>query len=147
MRSIFWAIVLIAMVAGCATGKTSSTISDKERDAFNQKQNDTIRITNDSLEYEIVIIEPGFYFWLNSIAFPRGHYSQKFLEARNRLLVLEWNNRVMQPQVFDPNLYLLPIDYNPSIDYGYEVNYQLYYYFIYFQRKYNQRLTVFVPRI
>ncbi|MGJ8739147.1 MAG: DUF6146 family protein, partial [Zobellia laminariae] len=30
---------------------------------------------------------------------------------------------------------------------GYEVNYKLYNYFIYFQRKYNQRLGPFVPRI
>ena len=26
--------------------------------------NDTVRIANDSLDYEIIIIEPGFYNWL-----------------------------------------------------------------------------------
>ena len=62
-------------------------------------------------------------------------------------MVMNWNNRVVQPQLWNPNLYELPIDYDPSIDYGYEVNYKLYNYFIYFQRKYNQRLGPFIPRI
>ena len=39
------------------------------------------------------------------------------------------------------------IDYDYFTDYGYEVNYKLYYYFIYFQLHYKQQLTNFVPRI
>ena len=53
----------------------------------------------------------------------------------------------MQPHRFNPQLYELQIDYEPNIDYGYEVNYMLYNYFIYFQIKYKQRLGPFVPRI
>jgi len=53
----------------------------------------------------------------------------------------------MQPQRFDPNLYELQIDYQQGIDYGYEVNYKLYNYFIYFQLTYKQRLGPFIPRI
>ncbi len=62
-------------------------------------------------------------------------------------MVIEWNNRVINTLQFDPQLYQLQIDYDPMIDYGYEVNYKLYNYFIYFQRKYNQRLGPFAPRI
>lgn len=111
------------------------------------KQNDTIHISNESLEYEIIIIEPGFHNWLESIARPEGYYSQSFLENRNALYVIEWNQRVFQPQRFDASLYELQIDYQQNIDYGYEVNYRLYNYFIYFQLKYNQRLGPFTPRI
>ncbi|MGO2102488.1 MAG: DUF6146 family protein, partial [Psychroflexus halocasei] len=32
------------------------------------------------------------------------------------------------------------IDYQPHIDYGYEVNYMLYHYFLFFEQKYNQKL-------
>ena len=53
----------------------------------------------------------------------------------------------MWPQRYDPLLYELQINYDPQIDYGYEVNYQLYNYFVYFQRKYGQRLGPFIPRI
>ncbi len=53
----------------------------------------------------------------------------------------------LQPHNFNPNLYEMRIDYDPSIDYGYEVNYKLYNYFIYFQLTYKQKLTGYVPRI
>ena len=78
---------------------------------------------------------------------PRGYYTQTFLESRNIVYVTEWNNRVLSPDRYDPNLYELQINYERGIDYGYEVNYLLYYYFIYFQRTYNQRLAGWVPRI
>jgi len=113
----------------------------------NYTEEDTVKIANDDLEYEIIIIEPGFNFWLQSVARPEGYYSQPFLESRNRILVQEWNQRVLQPYAYNPNLYEMQIDYNPNIDYGYEVNYKLYNYFVYFQLHYKQRLSAFVPRI
>ncbi|WP_282054799.1 DUF6146 family protein [Maribacter luteus] len=140
-------IMVVMMVSSCGGAKESLSISDDEKKAFTQKVGDTINIADTKTEYEIIIIEPGFNFWLNSIAKPEGYYSQSYLENRNNVYVIEWNQRVMQPQVYDPDLYELQIDYSPNIDYGYEVNYKLYNYFIYFQRKYNQRLGPFIPRI
>ena len=148
--SFFAALILSTislLLLNCGASKETLTISNNEEQAFNQVQGDTITISSDKTAYEIIIIEPGFNTWLSSIAKPEGYYSQNFLENRNYIMVLEWNNRVMQPSRFDPNLYELRIDYSNQIDYGYEVNYKLYNYFIYFQRKYNQRLGPFVPRI
>ncbi|MEP2236924.1 MAG: DUF6146 family protein [Maribacter sp.] len=139
--------VLVSFMVSCGSTKESLSISSDEEQAFKQVQGDTITISSDKTEYEIIIIEPGFNVWLSSIAKPEGYYSQSFLENRNYIMVLEWNNRVLQPSRFDPNLYELQINYSSQIDYGYEVNYKLYNYFIYFQRKYNQRLGPFVPRI
>jgi hypothetical protein len=143
-------IALLILAIGCGSIKKSvemPDISEKERIAFGQTEGDTINIVNEETEYEIIIIEPGFNFWLQSIARPEGYYSQSFMENRNQLMVMEWNRRVLQPMQFDPNLYELQIDYRQGIDYGYEVNYKLYNYFIYFQRKYRQRLGPFLPRI
>ena len=131
----------------CGSQKTLITPSNEENIAFNQIKGDTITIANEESEYEIIIIEPGFNYWLLSVAQPEGFYSQNYLENRNAIWVIEWNQRVLQPQRFDPNLYELTINYDSTIDYGYEVNYKLYNYFIYFQRKYNQRLGTFNPRI
>jgi len=124
----------IVMFASCDASKSTADNATTNSDA-----NDTIRIKNDSLEYEIIIIEPGFYNWLATQQ-PRGYYGQAFLEARNMMWVMEYNRRVLNPQQFDPNLYLQRIDYEPGIDYGYEVNYLLYNYLKYFQRRYDQRL-------
>jgi hypothetical protein len=139
-------ILLIGLIAfNCNSSK--QTVSNKDEKLENLKLNDTVCISNDDLEYEIIIIEPGFNYWLASQARPEGYYSKQFLESRNYQYVIEWNNRVLQPQRFNPNLYEMQIDYQPGIDYGYEVNYKLYYYFIYFQLTYKQQLAGFVPRI
>lgn len=122
-------------------------ISEKEKETFNQVVGDTISIANEEEAYEIIIIEPGFNAWLQSIARPEGFHSQSFLESRNQVMVINWNQRVMQPQQYNPQLYELQIDYRSNIDYGYDVNYKLYNYFIFFQRRYNQRLSSFLPRI
>jgi Family of unknown function (DUF6146) len=143
MKNVFLILLVCFGIYSCKTpNKATSSVSET-----NTTAQDTVRIANDKLEYEIIIIEPGFNFWLKSRAKPEGYYSQEFLENRNRFYVIEWNIRVLDPQRYDPNLYELQIDYQPNIDYGYEVNYKLYYYFIYFQIEYKQRLAGFVPRI
>ncbi len=139
--------VLALAVTSCNSAKTAIEPTEEEKIAFNQTEGDTVQISSDQTEYEIIIIEPGFNFWLKSIARPEGYYDQRWLENRNQIYVTNWNQRVILPTQYDPSLYQLQIDYDPNIDYGYEVNYKLYNYFIYFQRRYNQRLGPWVPRI
>lgn len=147
-RLVFVVAVFSSLIyLGCIGSKTTTEISDKEKQVFSTKVADTVEISDPESNYEIIIIEPGFNVWLQSVARPEGYYSQTFLENRNRLYVIEWNNRVINTLQYNPQLYELQINYDPFVDYGYEVNYKLYNYFIYFQRKYNQRLGPFAPRI
>jgi hypothetical protein len=124
-----------------------STLKNRlsENFAINPKNSDTIRIANDSLEYEVIIIDSGFTTWLNSQSKPRGFYTETYLENKNQIYVREWNNRALQPQRFNPNLYEMQINYNANIHYGYEVNYLIYNYMIYFQINNKQQLAGFVP--
>ncbi|MBT8319525.1 MAG: hypothetical protein KJP01_05285 [Gramella sp.] len=138
MKNIIYILLLGLFVYSCGSSGGKNFPSDKIANA----ENDTVRIANDSLEYEIIIIEPGFNLFINSIARQRGYYSQNYLENKNRFLVTEYNQRVNQPMIFNPDLYLNQINYEPNIDYGYEVNYLLYNYFVYFSRQYNQRFSV-----
>ena len=126
MKKIAFIIVLIAIIGACSTPKNNLT----PLPAITAVKGDTVRIANDSLEYEVIIIDPGFSTWLNSIALPRGYYSQFYLENKNRFYITEWNNRAQQPLRFDPNLYEMTINYDPQINYGYEVNYLIYNYMI-----------------
>lgn len=144
MKFFLYLLLVMGLMVSCNTTKVAST---KAKELENTTTNDTIKIANDDLEYEIIIIEPGFHSWLASIAKPEGFYSQQYLENKNIIYVTEWNNRVLQPQRYNPNLYEMQIDYQPGIDYGYEVNYKLYNYFIYFQLKHKQQLAGVVPRI
>ena len=115
---------------------------DATRPALSQNsktatKGDTIRIANDSLEYEILIIEPGFDTWLVTQP-PRGFYEIGYLESRNRLYITTYNQRALTG--YRPQLYFQAIEYEYHIHYGYEVNYLLYNYFIYFQKTFRQKL-------
>lgn len=140
MKNLLFIGLLLAVIIGCSTTKNGVATKDTS-------SSDTLRIANDALEYEVIIIEPGFNSWLAGNARPRGYYSESYLEGRNQIFVMEWNNRVMQPDRFNPRLYEMRINYDQNIHYGYEVNYLIYNYFIYFQINYNQQLLGFVTRI
>lgn len=141
MKNFLYLFIVLVLILGCSSSKS---IAPKEKEP--PQKSDTVRIANDSLAYEVVIIDPGFKTWLNSQAKPRGFYTEDYLEGRNRIYVTEWNNRVLQPHRFNPNLYEMQINYSNTIHYGYEVNYLIYNYFIYFQITYKQQFAGFVPR-
>jgi Family of unknown function (DUF6146) len=132
-----YALIIFAIIFTFASCDSYQSVSGSEQKTT--AANDTLHIKNDSLEYEIIIIEPGFNNWLVTQQ-PRGFYGQAFLEAKNRMFVSEYNQRVRNFNRWDPNLYQQEINYDFGVDYGYEVNYLLYNYFIYFQQRYNQRL-------
>ena len=139
MKTLLFPFLLVWLIISCQT--TQNTI-DKNSVS---KPSDTTKIVNEALEYEVIIIDPGFSSWMISQAFPRGYHSESYLELKNYRYVTEWNRRAQNTFQYDPNLYSMTIDYNPTIHYGYEVNYMIYNYFIYFQNTYNQTLTGLVP--
>ncbi|MES2574958.1 MAG: DUF6146 family protein [Bacteroidota bacterium] len=143
MKNWLYILFLFVLIIACSTVKKDTIVASSSKTS--KTINDTIRIANDSLEYEVIIIDPGFSTWLNVHAFPRNFHSLSFLENKNQIYINEWNNRVLQPQRFNPNLYEMSIDYNPNIKYGYEVNYLIYNYMIYFQNTYKQKLAGYVP--
>lgn len=144
MKNSVFIFFLCYLIYACSGNKQTAGISQNK---VASTANDTVRIVNEELEYEIIIIEPGFNFWLNSRAMPRDYYSQSYFESRNIIWVTEYNNRVLQPMRYNPNLYQMQIDYRNGIDYGYEVNYMLFNYMVYFQQTYKQQLGGFSARI
>lgn len=143
MKKLFILGFIFTVILMSCSGSKNAIASNKD----SKKLSDTLRIANDSLQYEVIIIEPGFNTWLVSQARPRKFYSESFMESRNQIYVTEWNNRVMQPFNYSPNLYEMQINYDTTIHYGYEVNYLIYNYFLFFQINYKQQLAGFVPRI
>jgi Family of unknown function (DUF6146) len=130
---LFFGLILLGLIScktkSIATNQTPNSIIG-----------DTVRIANKEIEYEVTIIDPGYASWLNGRALPRGYYSESYLENKNFFYVTEWNRRVLQPMLFDPNLYEMQINYDRNIHYGYEVNYLIYNYMVYFQNTYKQQL-------
>ncbi|MBO3116869.1 hypothetical protein J4050_08930 [Winogradskyella sp. DF17] len=146
MRNLTLLLIIGSIViTSCKSYQPKQIIDHDDPNAL--VKSDSVAISSDETDYEIIIFEPGFNQWLQSTARPRGYYSQQFLEDRNAILVQNWNLRHSQPSQYNPDLYLQPIDYDIRTDYGYEVNYLLYNYFVYFQLTYNQRLSTFIPKI
>jgi hypothetical protein len=135
MKNLLYSILIIAAIVGCSSVQTSTNGKTNPSGV----QNDTIRIANDSLQYEIIVIEPGFYGWLARQP-PQGYFTQSSMEISNNFKVMEYNLRTNSPKRYGVNLYTFSIEYDRNIDYGYEVNYMLYNYFLFFEQKYNQRL-------
>ncbi len=142
-KSFSFLVVLFLIIFSCKS--TDKTFVDQKNKPVSQ--NDTVRIANDELEYEIIIIDPGFNSWFISYAKPRNYYSQSYLEGRNRIWVNEWNLRASQPTLYNSRLYEMQINYQPNIDYGYEVNYMLFNYLTYFQIANRIKLGGFDARI
>lgn len=142
MKSIIFFLLSLFLLTYCAS-PNSRPLSQQNESSI---AGDTIKIANEELEYEVIIIDAGFNSWFLTQARPRNFYSQSYLESRNRAWVMEYNLRTMQPQRFNPNLYIMSIDYQSNIDYGYEVNYMLFNYLVYFQQVNNQPLGIFMAR-
>jgi len=138
MKNLLIVFIFSIMIYSCSTSQNSTNNKIKAV-KVNEQIQDTIRIANDELEYEIIIIEIGFDSWLVTQK-PMEYYSQNTLEIKNNMYVIAWNQRVLNPIRYNPHLYEQQIDYDPTVDYGMEVNYKLYMYFKYFEQKYNQRL-------
>ncbi|MCK0130581.1 DUF6146 family protein [Flavobacteriaceae bacterium F08102] len=134
MKTLFSILILGLLVYSC--GSATKTVAAKDT------EEKPVRIANDTLEYEVIIFDVGFSSYL-ATAKPMSFYSQSMLESRNRVYVDEWNNRVRNPSQYDSRIYENIIDYQPNIDYGMEVNYKLYQYFQFAQRKYNMKLGPF----
>lgn len=131
MKQVYYIFLFAIIVYSCGTSnKTLSNIQTLEEEA--------VVISNDSLEYEIIIMDIGFNTYLNSIAKPVNFYSQNYYEIKNYLYVTEWNVRHFNPLKYG-NFYENYIDYQPNIDYGLDVNYKLFNYFRFCEHKYRIR--------
>jgi len=138
-------VLLFLSIIAIVSCNSPKVIITKDKSQTKKTISDTIRIANDSLEYEVIIIDSGFSTWLASKSKPRGFYSVSYLENKNLIWVCEWNSRVNQSQLYSSDLYEMQINYDRNIHYGYEVNYLIFNYLVYFQITNNQILGGFVP--
>jgi len=133
MKTLQYILILCLGTTFFCCGAPNATIQKTQKE-------EPVVIANDSLDYEIIIIDQGFNLYLNSIAKPVGFYSQNYLEIKNNFLVSNWNLRVNDPLKYNPNIYENIINYNSHVNYGYDVNYKLFNYFEFAQQKYRMRL-------
>ncbi|EMR04618.1 hypothetical protein ADICEAN_00220 [Cesiribacter andamanensis AMV16] len=97
----------------------------------------------DDEEYELIIIDPGFNSWFATNARPVNYYSPQHYKQWNDRYVRAWNELADRqgPRTGPDYPFQNHIQYDPSEDYGLELNYELYWYFRYVEsiwgRRYN----------
>ncbi|WP_372745498.1 DUF6146 family protein [Lutibacter sp.] len=133
MKNIFYCLALTLSIVSC--GSNLKTVNTEN----NNLPEGAVRIANDSLEYEIIIIDIGFETYLNTIAKPITYYSEEYYKLKNKFYVTEWNIRARNPLRYNSSIYENVINYDFNIDYGLEVNYKLYNYFKFVEHKYKQK--------
>jgi hypothetical protein len=84
---------------------------------------------DDSLEYELLTFDGRFENWYILQNTPPKYRSQEYYESWNKQYVAQWNYLSMQSA--KSNFFEYIHGYEPTTDYGFELNHKLFYYFQY----------------
>lgn len=117
---------MILIVAACATQKDIQ---------IREVQDNAAEAEEDSVTYELIVLDPGFESWFITNSKPSWFHSQNYYENWNRQYVNAWNYKSLwrrNSQLLDGQ-----INYEPNVDYGLEINHKLFYYFQYVEHVLN----------
>lgn len=103
-----------------------------QRGLVDIKKNPDAEVPEDSVEYELIIFDVKFDTWYILQDSPARYRSNEYYESWNRRYVSEWNYKAMSPRRYD---FFEPIiGYEPTVEYGFELNHKLFYYFQYVEK-------------
>ena len=119
MRHLSWILLVAALLASCSRARQLSKVSISNPAEEPQ----------DSVSYELVVLDPGFESWYLMHSRPDWYHSQSYYETWNLQYVPAWNSKVMMPRY--SRLFEHTIDYDSFTDYGLDLNHKLFYYFQY----------------
>jgi len=119
MKKLLFLIGVIMIFVACSSQK--KTIETKHK---------TIEVeTEDSLEYQLETFDQRFDTWYILHDSPAQYNSQSYYEGWNKQYVSAWNVNANDPR--KNSFFETIIGYDPTIDYGFELNHKLFYYFQY----------------
>ena len=119
MKKILFGIIALLFVWACSTQKGAVKVINI----------DVEEIAEDSVEYDIETFDARFETWYQMHNSPARYRSQQYYESWNKQYVNAWNINAMtgkRNNFFEPI-----IGYDPTIDYGFELNHELFHYFQY----------------
>ncbi len=122
MRQIIFWLGIMLFIAACSTQKGVVKVMS----------NDEESIVEDSLEYDLETFDGRFETWYLLHKSPARYRSQQYYENWNRQYVSAWNYNAMggrRNSFFEPI-----IGYEYTVNYGFELNHELFYYFQYVEK-------------
>jgi len=127
MKVIFFTGTMALLIWACSPVKEATKTSAN-----------LVHSSQDSADYEILIIDNTFDQWYLMNYSPARDNSNDYYRSMNLIAVANWNDYYRNgryTQVIDSE-----INYHPETDYGIEVNRKLYWYFKFLTTNYGIRL-------
>jgi hypothetical protein len=122
MKQIFFIAGALLFIIACTSQKGIVKIEENTEEVA----------VEDSMEYELIVFDTKFETWYMIQNSPSKYRSQEYYENWNRQYVSAWNYNSTQPgkrTFFEPI-----VGYEFNVDYGFELNHKLFYYFQYVER-------------
>jgi hypothetical protein len=109
---------LLVVMCGCTSQKDIVRIGQANR-----------IVGQDTTQYELIIFDPTFDTWYLTNFSPAKDHTNEYYQSWNNQYVSDWNYHYMAGYM--PTVFENYIDYDYSLDYGINLNRELYYYFRY----------------
>lgn len=124
MKKLVFIGILALLLSSCASNNKIGTETENA---------DLYVVTNDSLEYEVIVTDPGFDIWFVKYDSESYYRSISYYKSWNRRYVSDWNNKIIlnSPKFLFPTY--LDIDVDAINDIA--VQHELFYYFQFVERK------------
>jgi hypothetical protein len=122
MRYNLFIVVILLLLTACAVNKKLSKVDIKNQGTE----------LKDSVEYELIIFDPGFESWFLTHSKPIWYHSVEYYENWNKQYVIAWNSKAISART--SKYFESTIDYDPFIHYGLGLNHKLFYYFMYVEK-------------
>lgn len=124
-------LLIVSLFAFSCSAQTPSK-NDNEK-------NEMKPYKNEDGEWDLIVIDTQFDYFLNALAKPISQYTESYLKNRNTQLVAEWNSYYFSGQY--RNVIESSIDYDPKEKYGLKFEYKLYQVFAYVNWRYGLRMN------
>ena len=123
MKRILIALFGMLFILSCTSSNRMMTVPDEN----------LVDIKENNEEYELIVIDPGFESWFITTWSPAKDRSLSYYSIWNQRYVTAWNYKATRPLTskYFENI----IMYDPTVDYGIELERKLYYYFRYVDTK------------
>ncbi len=122
MKQLIFFIGVFIFVIACSTQKGIVKIEEDKDETAEE----------DSVEYALETFDSKFDTWYLLHNNPSQYRSQEYYEGWNQRYIAAWNYNATQPGkrwFFEP-----VVGWYPTVDYGFELNHKLFYYFQYVER-------------
>jgi hypothetical protein len=125
MKKLFLIILAVFLFASISSAQKEDVVQKKKSLQVETK------IAKDSTEYDLIIFDIGFDSWFAINDNESQKRSLSYYEHKNQFYVIAWND------LYTRNIPSIDcrIEYESTVRYGFDLNYKLYMYFKYFEKK------------